>query len=183
MKNTLIMQLVLFSTFFIQNTSASGIIQCTQPDGTIEFTNQGCSKSNSISSRSSYKKGAKSLRTKKKRNSAPFRQASFVKLQKKLIKAETQDDAEKHARIITKKVRSYAMKGKLKYAYDMIAATYASLSKDIKKKQWDGMEISTQTLKIRTLFEKILITQSSTSNAKELNLAIEDAWTKHLANY
>ncbi len=181
MKNAFIIQVTLLSVLWAHNANTAGIIQCTQPDGTIEFTNQSCSKSNSFTSRSTYKKNSNKRQT--KRNSAPFRQTSFVKLQKRLIKAETQDDAEKHARIITEKIRSYAVKGNLKYAYDMVAATYASLSKDIKKKQWNGIEINDQTLKIRALFEKILITQSSTSSAKELNLAIEDAWTNHLASY
>ncbi len=184
-------QVTLFFTFLIlsiNNAHASSITQCVQPDGTIEFTNQGCSKSNRYNSKSTYKHNStqslvKKTRKKSNRNSAPFRQTSFVQLQKKLLKAETKKESEQHAKIITEKVRSHAQKGKLRNAYDMVAATYVKLSKHIKKRQWEGLEINIQTVKIRSLFEEILITQSTISTAKELNLAIESAWEKHQTNY
>ncbi len=65
----------------------------------------------------------------------------------------------------------------------MVAATYVSLSKYMKKRQWEGLQIETQTIKIHSLFEEILITQSTISTANELNQAIETAWGKHQKNY
>ena len=181
-------QVILFLILFINNASASNITQCVQPNCTIEFTNQGCSKSNHYNSKSTYTHNStqslvKKTKKKSNRKSAPFRQTSFVQLQKELIKAETQKEAEQHAKVITEKVRSHAHKDKLKNAYDMVAATYVRLSKHIKKRQWEGLEINAQTLKIRSLFEEILITQSTISTANELNLAIESAWEKHQTNY
>lgn len=188
MNKKLVSLFFTFQILLLSNVSASSITQCVQPDGTIEFTNQGCSKSNRYNSKSNYRHSSnqslvKKTKKKRNRNSAPFRQTSFVQLQKKLIKAETQKEAEQHAKVITEKVRSHAQKGKLKNAYDMVAATYVRLSKHIKNRQWEGLEINTQTLKIRSLFEDILITQSTISTADELNLAIESAWGKHQANY
>ncbi len=187
-KQLLISLLIILKLLFINSAIAATITQCTQPDGTIEFTNQGCSKSNSFNSKTSYKHNSnqslvKKTRKKRNRKSAPFRQTAFIQLQKKLIKAETQKEIEQHAQIITEKVRSHAQKGKLKNAYDMIAATYVKLAKHIKKRQWEGLEINDKTIKIRSLFEEILITQSTISTADELNLAIESAWKKHQTSY
>lgn len=97
--------------------------------------------------------------------------------------AETLQESEQHARTITEKVRSHAQKGKLKTAYDMVAATYVKLSKHLKKRHWEGRDINTQNVRIRALFEEILITQSSISSADELHQAIEIAWQKHQTNY
>lgn len=173
---------------FINNVAASSIIQCTQPDGTIEFTNQGCSKSNSYNSRTTYRHNStqsliKKTKKKKNRKSYPFRQNSFVQLQNKLIKAKTQQEVDQHAQVITEKIRSHAQRGKIKNAYDMVAATYVKLSKHIKKREWEGLEINSETIKIRSLFEEILITQSTISTANGLNLAIKSAWKNRQANY
>lgn len=188
MNKQLLISLLILTLLLCNSVIAATITQCTQPDGTIEFTNQGCSKSNSFNSKTSYRHNSnqslvKKTRKKSNRKSAPFRQTAFLQLQKKLIKAETQKEIEQHAQIITEKVRSHAQKGKLKNAYDMVAATYVKLSKHIKKRQWQGLEINNQTIKIRSLFEDILITQSTISSANELNLAIESAWKKHQTNY
>ena len=188
MKKYPITSFIISGMLFSNIVIASRITQCTQADGTIEFTNQGCSKSSSYNSSTSYRNNSsqslvKKTRKKSNRKSAPFRQTAFVQLQNKLIKAETQIEIEQHAQIITEKVRSHAQKGKLKNAYDMIAATYVKLSKHIKKRQWEGLQINTQTVKIRSLFEEILITQSTISTASDLNLAIENAWIKHQSNY
>lgn len=178
-----ILKLLLSHTAF-----AASITKCTQTDGTIEFTNQGCSKSNRLNSRILYSNDSnRSLTTitwkKNIRKSAPFRQPAFVHLQDKLIMAETLQESEQHAQKITEKVRFHAQKGKLKTAYDMVAATYVKLSKHLKKRQWEGREINTQNVRVRTLFEEILITQSTISTADELDQAIEIAWEKHQTNY
>ncbi|MCU7801018.1 MAG: hypothetical protein KZQ70_12990 [gamma proteobacterium symbiont of Lucinoma myriamae] len=61
--------LAILSTLILisHNVMAGSISQCVQPDGTIEFTNKGCSKG----------------KIKRKRRAA-FLQPSFVQLQKKL---------------------------------------------------------------------------------------------------
>ncbi|MCW8928926.1 MAG: hypothetical protein OQL19_01660 [Gammaproteobacteria bacterium] len=186
-KNSIII-FFISQIWFSNNTIASSITQCIQDDGTIEFTNQGCSKSSRFNSKSIYKHSSnqslvKKTRKKSKRKSKPFKQADFVQLQNKLLKAETQQEIEQHAQKITEKVQSHAQRGKLKNAYDMVAATYVKLSKHIKKKEWEGQEINNQTVKMRSLFEEILITQSTISTANEFNLAVESAWKKHQTNY
>lgn len=168
--------------------AASTITQCTQPDGSIEFTNKGCSKSNHFNSRRTYNRySTQSLVTQSRKNNkkraAPFRQKAFIQLQNKLVQAETGKEITQHAQNITDKVLYQAQKGKLKSAYDMIAATYVKLSKDLKKKKWEGQSVNKQTLQIRILFEEILMTQSTTSSASELKQAIESAWKKHLITY
>ncbi len=178
---------VLFFSF-CDKLSAATITQCTQPDGTIEFTNQGCSKSNSYNSKTSFNRYSthslvSKTRKKNKKRSAPFRQADFIHLQNKLLKAETIAESEQHAQLITNKIRKHAQSGKLKSAYDMIAATYVTLSRDMKKKRWEGQKINTQTLKMQRLFEEILITQSTISTSNELHQAIESAWKKHQSRY
>ena len=184
-----IITLFFLSNLLLSHTAvAAGITKCTQPDGTIEFTNQGCSKSNRFNSKGSYRYNSKQPFVitgwkKNSRKSAAFRQADFVQLQDKLLMAETQEESEQHAQTITDKVRFHAQKGKLKTAYDMIAATYVKLSKHLKKRQWEGQKINAQTHKARTLFEQILITQSTISTADELNQAIEIAWKNHQTNY
>jgi hypothetical protein len=85
-------------------------------------------------------------------------------------------DYERHAQSITNKVQIHLQNGKLKPAYDMIAATYVKLSKDLKQKQWQGQPINKHSLKIHALFEEILISQSNISNNSELNQVIEKAW-------
>lgn len=179
---------VILTTFLFisHNVMAGSISQCVQPDGTIEFTNQGCSKSNRLQSRQSYSRNStQSLVTKgkeKRKRSAAFLQPTFVQLQKKLISAETLEDIEAHAQTITDKVNSHAQRGKISTAYNMVAATYVKLSKYMKKRQWDGQSIEAHIPDIRTLFEEILITQSTTSSTIEFNRAIENAWLNYQKN-
>ncbi len=178
--------ITLIIMLLLSNASiAASIIQCTQPDGTIEFTNRGCSKSNAYNSRTTYRPNSSQslVRKKTNRKRAPFKQAAFVRLQKKLIMAETSEEMEQQAEIITEKIRSYSQKGKLKKAYDMVAATYVKLSKHLKKEHWEGRQINTDIVRIRSVFEDILITQSTISSANELDLAIETAWQRHRINY
>ena len=173
------------------NTQAASIFQCEQPDGTIEFTNQGCSKSNSLYSKRTYTNNftqanvtlVNNKKAKKKRRSAPFTQSSFVHLQSKLLNAQTLVEMEEHAQIITDKISSSAQQGKLNADFDMVAATYAKLSKYMKKKQWEGQSVAEHTSKIRTLFEEILITQSTVSTSSGLELDIEIAWKNYQANH
>ena len=162
---------------------AGTISQCKQPDGTIEFSNQGCSKSNSLQSRQSYSRNSiRSLVSKgkvKRKRSAEFLQPAFVQLQKRLIRAETLKDIETHAQTITNTVNSHAQQGKISTAYNMVAATYVKLSKHMKKRQWEGQSIEVYIPGIRTLFEEILITQSTTSSTIEFNRAVENAWLNY----
>ncbi|MCK5649206.1 MAG: hypothetical protein KAI22_10030 [Gammaproteobacteria bacterium] len=188
MNKKLIALLFILKLLLSHTAIAASITQCTQPDGTIEFTNQGCSKSNRLDSRIMYRNDSNqplvTITWKKNiRKSAAFRQPAFVQLQDKLVMAETLQESEQHARTITEKVRSHAQKGKLKTAYDMVAATYVKLSKHLKKRHWEGQKVNVQNRRIRALFEEILITQSSISSADELHQAIEIAWQKHQTNY
>ncbi len=188
MKQQQITLFSVFSLFFFGELNAATITQCVQPDGTIEFTNQGCSKSNSYNSKATFNRySSQSLvsKTKKnnKRRTASFRKADFISLQNKLLKAETMEEVAQRAQIITDKVRTHAKNGELKLAYNMIAATYVKLSKDIKQKHWEGQKINPTSLKIRTLFEEILITQSTISTADEFNQAIKTAWKNHQSPY
>ena len=169
--------------FISHNTIAETIYKCTQPDGTIEFTNHDCAKSNQFQSKLSYSRNStlffvSKSKTRRKR-SAAFLQPAFVQLQKELIRAETPKDIETHAQTITSKISSHARQGKIKTAYNMVAATYVKLSKHIKKRQWEGQSIETCIPGIRTLFEEILITQSTTTSTVEFNQAIENAWLNY----
>lgn len=175
---------ILSTLFFISHQVMAGTIsQCIQPDGTIEFTNQGCARSNNLQSRQSYSRySTQSLVSKskvKRKRSAEFLQANFVHLQKKLIRAETLKDIEAHAKTITNTVNSHAQQGKISTAYNMVAATYVKLSKYIKKRQWEGQSIEAYIPGIRTLFEEILITQSTTSSIRDFNQAVKNAWLNY----
>lgn len=159
---------------------ATTIIQCELPDGSIEFTNKGCSKSNPIRSKKNFSIGmTDSYVTKAKtsvRKQKPFNQASFVQIQKQLLASKSLSEMEKHAQTITEQVKASAQRGQLNAAYDMIAATYVRLSKFLKNKQWQGQSVDTHTIRIRTYFESILISQSTTSTAEEFNEIIQHAW-------
>jgi len=179
---TILSSLLLFS----HAISAATITQCTQPDGTIEFTNQGCSKSNKLYSRQVYSRSSTlSLISKnklKRKRSSAFLQPAFIQLQKALMRSKTLKDIEELAQTITNKVNSHAQQGKINAAYNMIAATYVKLSKHMKQKQWEGQTVKTYIPGIRTLFEDILITQSTTTSATEFNHAIENAWSNYQKN-
>ena len=181
--------LIIFFIFYIvisSNASASTISRCIQPDGTIEFTNKGCSKANSLHSKNSFARNFTqshiSTFKKKKSKKASFNTSGFIHLQNKMIKAQTLSEMEKHAQTITDKIRSSAQQGKINTAFNMVAATYAKLSKYLKKRQWEGQSVAGYTHKIRTLFEEILITQSTISTAEELNRVIQTAWKNYQVN-
>ncbi|MDX2506939.1 MAG: hypothetical protein QNL62_21035 [Gammaproteobacteria bacterium] len=178
------------TTFFVTmsgNTLATTIFQCELPDGTIEFTNKGCSKSNSLFVRkivsSSNTTEVRKKRIKKKnRPRAPFTHTGFINLQNKMLGAQTLQEMEKYAQTIIGKVRTSVQQGKINAAYDMVAATYAKISKAMKKSQWEGQSVAEYTLKIQSLFEEIMITQSTISTTTELNQVIQTAWKNYQAS-
>jgi len=171
--------LVLLTSFLVlsMNSSyAASIRKCRQSDGTLVFTNKPCA----IATRSRPSVYNKTFTNKsfsrQYRKQAPFRQKAFVQLQKKMITADSIEKMEEHSQEIINKTITYTKKGKLNTAYNMIAASYARLSEDLKNKQWKGQKVSDYALKIRLLFEKILISQSTTSTAKEFNEVVQAAW-------
>ena len=99
-----------------------------------------------------------------------------------MLAAQTLQEMEKYAQTIIGKVRTSAQDGKIKAAYDMVAATYAKISKDLKKSRWEGQSVAEYTLKIQSLFEEIMITQSTISTATELNQVIQTAWENYQAS-
>ncbi len=162
------------------NIQAVTISQCIQADGTIEFTNQGCSGSSNLSARRVFTKNLTraviNKTSTRKHRQKPFRQKEFVQLQTQLLKARSRSEMEKHTRDIMYKINDHARKGNLKAAYNMIAATYAKLAKEHKNQQWKGLSVSKDAQKIQSLFENILITQSTTSKPSELTQIIQTAW-------
>ncbi len=175
---------------FSQYAWSVTISQCVQADGTIEFTNQGCSQSSKLSARrvfsndltQSYIKNTRTTRHVSKRKQKPFRQKDFIKLQSQLLQAHSLSEMEQLSRTIMYKVNDHARKGNLRAAYNMIAATYARLAKEHKKKQWEGQPVPEHSLKIQKLFESILITQSTTSRPEEMTLIIQNAWNQLQSN-
>jgi hypothetical protein len=169
------------------NVASATIFQCKQPDGTIEFTNKGCAKSNRLQAKRTFSEGytkshiillgnGNKSNKKKNRTKAPFRQADFIQVQKKMLGAGSREEMEKFALTITNKVKASAQEGRISDAYNLVAATYAKISKDLKQKQWKGQSTADYSHKIRTLFEDILISQSTISSAKELEKIIQIAW-------
>lgn len=179
--------LFLFIFFFLNTqVQAVTISQCQLADGTIEFTNKGCTKSTQLHSRRTFNKDLNNSQLvkvrKTKRKQKLFKQKSFVHLQNKLIKAKNLSEMEKHAQIITDTVKASAQQGQLDAAYDMVAATYVKISKYLKNKRWTGEPTADYMTKIRSLFEEILISQSTTSSAQEMTLIIQNAWKSYLLN-
>ena len=179
--------LCIFLTLFLsQNIWSVTISQCIHADGTVEFTNQGCSRSSKLKARrvfsndlsQSYIKSSRISKRKQK----PFRQKDFIKLQSRLLQANTLAEMEQYSRTIIYKVNKHVQKGNLRAAYNMIAATYARLAKEYKQKQWKGQPVSAHTLKIQELFEKILVTQSTTSRPEEMTRIIQNAWEQFQSN-
>ena len=158
--------------FTAHNTMADTIIKCVQADGTIEFTNKSCSTNSHYQSRNNYKRAST-------HKGSAFLQADFIQLQKKLIRAKTQDNIEQYAHNIIKKINTYAQQGKINSAYNMTAATYAKLAKHIKQKKWQNQSINDYILPVHSLFEDILLSQSSTSTVNEFNIVVKNA----LLNY
>ncbi len=176
--------------FFSPYAWSVTISQCVQSDGTIEFTNQGCSQSSKLSTRrvfsndltQSYIKNNHGSRQTSKRKQKPFRQKDFIKLQSQLLQAHNLSEMEQLSRTIIYKVNKHAQKGDLRAAYNMIAATYAKLAKEHKKKHWEGKPVPQHSLKIEELFENILITQPTTSRPEEMTLIIQNAWNQLQSN-
>lgn len=182
--NKILAFLLLITTIAINtNALAVTISKCILPDGSIEFTNNGCSKSNRLQSRRTFSQDLTRSKVKiivnKTRKQKPFKQADFVHLQKKLIGAKTIKEMELYSKKIIRNVNTFAQQGKLGAAYNMVAATYVKISKYLKKRQWEGQSVAEYTFKFRTLFEDILITQSTTSSSTELNQAIQNAWQNY----
>lgn len=179
--------LIIGSVLLIsQNTWSVTISQCVQADGSIEFTNQGCSGSGKLNARRVFSDDLTYSYIKNKRPSKhrqkPFREKDFVQLQSQLLKAHSLLEMEKHSRSIMYKVNDHAQKGNLRAAYNMIAATYAKLAREHKQKTWQGKPVSEQALKIQELFENILITQSTTTKPSELTQIIQKAWDQFQSN-
>ncbi len=151
---------MITALFFSQYAWSITISQCIQADGTIEFTNQGCSQS--------YIKNTHTSRHISKRKQKLFRQKDFIKLQSQLLQAHNLSEMERLSRTIMYKVNEHAQKGNLRAAYNMIAATYAKLAKEHKKKHWEGKPVPQHSLKIQELFENVLITQPTTSRPEEI---------------
>lgn len=180
--NKLLLLLFFSLNLLATNSIASGSIsQCIQPDGTIEFTNKACAKSNVLKSKKQITMRSSTLKNTRKsqRRKAPFRQQLFVTMQNKLIKAEAQLEIEQHAQLITNKIHRQVQTDSLKNAYDMVAATYVKLSKHIKKRHWEGLSIKSQTRRTHRLFEEILITQSNITSKEEFTQVIETAWKNY----
>ncbi len=169
--------LLLILLLIAQNAFSASISQCTQPDGTIEFTNMGCGHSQRL-------KRTKSLMTgySKQRKRKAFLQTNFVHLQKNIVKSKTPKETEKYAYKLTKTAITQAQSNQLKTAYNMIAAIYARLSKHLKKQRWEGVNNYKHTIKIRNLFKEILETQSTTSTTNEFEAIINSAWDNYKKN-
>jgi len=159
---------------------ATSIIQCRQADGSIEFTNKSCSKKSNFREKKSYQSNNYTKNIVKK--SADFLQVFFIQQQKQLLQSNTQSEIRKQGQIISQTIHSYAQQGKLSSAYNMVAAVYAKLSKQIKKSRWQGQAVSPDKHNIRLLFENILITQSTTSSIEEFSHIIDESWHNYTLN-
>ena len=163
------------------------ISQCVLPDGSIEFTNQGCSKSNQLHSRRTFSNDltrSQVIRvTKTKRKPKLFKQRTFVGLQKKLINAQSMSEMKQHSETIIDAVKASAQQGQIMDAYDMIAATYVNLSKYVKQKNWEGKTVESYIYKFQSFFEYILVSQSTTSTANELTQVIQKAWQTYSSKH
>ena len=153
---------------------ASSIRKCRQSDGTILFTNKPCA----IATRSFT-----SLYNEKKyRKPAPFRQASFVRLQKTMIQAESADKMQQRARVIMDKALTIAKNGHINNAYDIVASSYAKLSERLKNRHWKGQIIESYSLRTQRLFEEVLISQSTTSTFVAMEIIVQAAWNNYSSN-
>lgn len=176
--------IISYLLFAADNAIAGTIIKCTLPDGTIEFTNKSCSTKNTGQSKTNYNRYLIPTLSKKKYSSKPkkkavFLQDSFVQLLKQLMAAKTPERANKQGQLIIQKVTFYAQKSDLKGAYNMTAAAYVKLSKDIKKNQWHGKHVASYKKDIHLLFEDILISQSTTLTVAEFSQIVNDAWSNY----
>jgi hypothetical protein len=161
-----------------QNAFSASISQCTQPDGTIEFTNMGCGHSQRLKRTKSLTAGSSQSHSKQRKRKALL-QANFVYLQKKIVISKTPKETVKYAHKLTKTVITQAQSKHLKVAYNMIAAIYARLSKHLKKQRWEGVSNYKHTIKIKNLFKEILETQSTTSTTNEFEAIINSAWDNY----
>ena len=167
MKQQIAIFFIIFS--LVPIAYASSIRKCRQSDGSLLFTNKPCP----MATRSFSKVYSK------KRKVPPFRQANFVRLQKTMIQAKSAEIMELRAQVIMDKALSLAKQGRMNNAYDMVAASYAKLSTDIKNRHWNDQPISHYSLKIRGLFEEVLISQSTTSTAIVMENIVQAAWKNY----
>ena len=170
MKKQLFLGFIIF-TCLIQASYASSFWKCRQSDGTIVYTNKVCS----IATRS-Y---TSVFNRNRNRKPPPFRQANFVRLQNSMVNAKSADNMEERAQVIIDKALSLAQKGRMNNAYDMVAASYAKLSEQLKDKRWKGQPIDDYALKIQDLFEEVLISQSTTSTSVDLEAIVQAAWKNY----
>lgn len=163
------------ATLFSNFSQAATIYQCEQPDGTIEFSNQGCSKSNKLERKKSYK-NKKLYNVKKASTSSKL---NITHLQNKILKSASAGEIEQHARQITDKVLSTAQKGQLRIACNAIAATYARLSRQLVQQQRQGKPINPYSANIHMLFEEIMLAEATLNTVNDLNREITLAWEKY----
>ncbi len=163
----------------LSNTArAETIYQCEQPDGTIEFSNQGCSKSSKLERKKSYKH-KKLYNIKKSRSSSRLNISS---LQKRILQTSSADELEKYAREIIDKVHSTAQKGQLRIACNAIASTYAKLTRQQQRQKRQGKAVPLSSANIQMLFEEIMLAEAMINTANELEREISLAWEKYHRN-
>ena len=170
MNKPIIIGFIIF-TCFIQASYAASFWKCRQSDGTVIYTNKTCS--------SIARPSSNVFNKSKNRKVPPFRQANFVRLQNSMINASSAKKMEQRAQIIIDKALTLAQKGRINNAYDMVAASYAKLSKQLKDKRWKDQPIEGYALKMQSLFEEVLISQSTTTKPVELELIVQTAWENY----
>ena len=167
---------VFFTAAAANNTLwAATIYQCEQPDGTIEFSNQGCSKSSTLENKKRYRH--KKLYNIKKSRS-PNR-LNISHLQNKILKSTSADEMEKLAKQITDKVFTKAQQGQLRIACNAVAATYAKIARQLERKKRNGESVSQLSASMQMLFEEIMLSEATLNSADDLNKEIALAWEKY----
>lgn len=174
----IILTVFITATAFSYTLQASTIYQCEQPDGTIEFTNQGCSKSNTLERKKRYKQ-QKFYTVKKSRSSGKL---NITHLQNKILKSTSTDEMEKHARAITDTVIITAKKGQLRIACNAIASTYAKLARQRVQQKRQGKQVDLPSSNIHMLFEEIMLAEAGINTADDLDREISLAWDKYPAS-
>jgi hypothetical protein len=178
-KLKLLMLTVFFTTIaFTDALRASTIYQCEQPDGTIEFSNQGCSKSNTFKRKKTYKH--KKLYNVKRSRS--YGGLNIAHLQNKILKSTSADEMEKHARAITDTVLNTAQKGQIRIACNTIASTYAKLARQFERRKRQGEPVPLPSAKMQMLFEEIMLAEATINTANKLDREITLAWEKYRSN-
>lgn len=171
MKKLQLLMLIVFliAIAFSHTPQAATIVQCVQPDGTIEFSNQGCSKSNTRKRKKVY--NAKNKRASSKLN--------ISRLQNRILKSTTADEMETHALQIIDKVSKTAQKGQLRIACNAIASTYAKLARQRQQQHRKGQPVNPPSANMQMLFEEIMLAEAAINTADELDREITRAWEKY----